>query len=425
MMVDLLVHSAAQLLTLASSNGPKRGAEMRHLGIIEDGAVAIQDGRIVLTGTTAEVRATCAPQREIDATGRVVMPGFVDAHTHIVFAGDRLDEFEQRIAGATYLEIMASGGGIMSTVRATRAATVEELVAQSRARLDRMLAFGATTVEVKTGYGLTVEDELKMLKAIHRLDESHPADLVPTFLGAHAIPMGYEARADDYVDLVVEEMLPALSRARAGELSIASRPFVDVFCDVGAFTLEQSRRILQAARGLGFPLKIHADEFKALGGTALAAELGATSADHLAVTPDAELQAMAQSGTIPVLLPGTTFGLGSDHYADARKMMDVYKLPVALGSDLNPGTYWCESMPFVIVLACRYLRMTPAEAVVASTLNAAYAVGRGEEVGSVQVGKKADLLILAVSDYRHLGYRINANLVERVIKNGDEVSDFV
>ncbi len=438
MRVDLLIHSAAQLLTVAS-DGPKGGAAMRDLGLIEDGAMAVKDGRIALVGETRHVRAQVVAGEEVDASGKVVMPGFVDAHTHLVFAGDRAGEFEQRVGGATYLEIMAAGGGIMSTVRATRAASVEQLVEESRARLDRMLAHGTTTAEVKTGYGLTTADELKMLEAIARLDAEHPVDLVPTFLGAHAVPEEYKGRADEYVDLVVEEMLPAVTSdqgqgARDKELGTRDKggfvpsplslvtshslPFCDVFCDEGAFTLAQSRRVLERAKELGFPLKIHADEFAALGGTALAAELGAVSADHLAATPDEELALLADAGTIPVLLPGTTFGLGSPHYADARKMIDRFALPVALATDLNPGTCWCESMPFIIALACRYLRMTPAEAIVAATLNAAHALGLGATVGSLEVGKNADLILLDTADYCHLAYRFGTNPVALVIKAG-------
>jgi imidazolonepropionase len=427
MHVDLFIHSARQLLTVASPGGPKCGLAMRELGLIEDGAVAVIQDRIVAVGTTGELRTTIQADQELDASNCVVLPGFVDAHTHVVFAGDRVAEFEQRIAGATYLEIMAAGGGIMATVRATRAASVEQLVAESRPRLDRMLAYGTTTVEAKTGYGLTTADELKMLAAIVALDTSHPVDLVPTFLGAHAVPAEYADRADDYVDLVVEEMLPKVRnwklevgdwKLKAGNTSNLQSPFVDVFCDQGAFSLDQTRRILSRAKELDFPLKVHADEFAALGATGLAARSGATSADHLAVTPDEELEMLAQSATVPVLLPGTTFGLGSSHYANARWMIDQYGLPVALGSDLNPGTCWCESMPFIVALACRALQLTPAEAIVAATLNAAYAVGHGRETGSLEVGKRADLVVLSVPDYRHLAYRFGTNPVASVVKAG-------
>jgi len=409
MKVDLLIHRAGQLLTLASPQGPKVGTAMSDLGFIEDGALAIKDGRIALVGQSSEVRAQAEARKEVDASGRVVMPGFVDPHTHLVFAGSRVDEFEMRLKGATYLEIMAAGGGIMSTVQATRQASMEELLAQSRRRLDRMLAHGTTTAEVKTGYGLNTVQESKMLEAIKSLDETHPVDLVATFLGAHAIPQEYKGRSEEYIDVVVEEMLPQAAKEGAC--------FCDVFCDEGAFTLAQSRRVLEAAKAWSLGLKIHADEFKTLGGAALAAELGATSADHLICTPEEELRLLAEAGTIAVLLPGTPFGLGEEHYAPARRMIEL-GLPVALGTDINPGTCWCESMQFVIALAARKMGMTSAEAIVASTLNAAYALGKGAEVGSLEVGKKADILILETSDYRDLAYRFGGNLVARVFKGG-------
>jgi len=415
--IDLLIHSAAQLLTI-TSDGPKRGAAMGELGIIEDGAVAIRDGLIALVGPTSEVRGQVTAAEEIDATGKVVMPGFVDPHTHLVFAGHRADEFELRIQGATYMEIMAAGGGIMSTVRATRAASVEQLLEESQARLDRMLAHGTTTAEVKTGYGLDTENELKMLEAIHRLDAEHPVDLVPTFLGAHAVPTEYQGRTETYVDLVVEEMLPATKSQIANR---KSQIFCDVFCDEGAFTLEQSRRVLEAAQTLGFGLKIHTDEFKPLGGTRLAIELGAVSADHLVCTPDDEIELLARSGTIAVALPGTPFGLGHHEYTPARRIIDAGGA-LALATDLNPGTCWCESMQLIIALACRFMKMTPAEAIVAATINAAHAVRLGDRVGSLEVGKKADLLILNIPDYRHLAYRFGVNLVDKVIKGGRVVA---
>jgi imidazolonepropionase len=389
---------------------------MSELDIIKDGAVAVQGDRIVLVGTTQNVLADMGSAAEtIDASGKVVLPGFVDAHTHLVFAGDRASEFELRLQGADYMEILAAGGGIMNTVRATRAASLEDIVAQSRKRLDTMLAHGTTTAEAKTGYGLSIESESKMLEAILLLDEAHPVELIPTFLGAHAIPAEYEGRTDEYVSVVVEEMMPALE-AR-GYVGHDPPLFCDVFCEDGAFSLDQSRRILQKARELGMGLKIHADEFKALGGTALAVELGATSADHLANTPDEEIRLLADSDTVGVLLPGTPFGLAEDHYAAARKMIDA-GVAIALATDLNPGTCYCESMPLIMALACRRMGMTPAETIVASTVNAAHAIGLGHEVGSLEVGKKADLLILDTPDYRHLSYRFGSNLVQTVIKAG-------
>jgi imidazolonepropionase len=350
-----------------------------------------------------------------------VLPGFVDAHTHVIFAGDRVDEFERRLEGATYLEIMAAGGGIMSTVRATRMASEDQLAAESATRLRKMLAHGTTTAEAKSGYGLTTADELKMLRAIARLNSIQPIELVPTFLGAHALPAEYAGRADEYLELVVNEMLPAVAAA-ARKLPI-QLPFVDIFCDEGAFTAEQMERVLQAARALGFPLKAHLDEFVALGGTPRAAALGATSVDHLIASGDADMASLrAHPATIATLMPATPFGLGLGHYAPARRMIDEYELAVALGSDLNPGTCWCVAMPFAIALACRGMKLTPAEALVAATLNAAYAVGRGDQIGSLEVGKQADALILETPDYRHLAYRVSENLVQTVIKRGAIVS---
>jgi imidazolonepropionase len=416
MTADLIIHTATQLLTIASPDGPRKGSSMSDLGLIEHGAVAVEGDRILFVGPSRDVLAQASKDtRLIDASGKVIMPGFVDPHTHLVFAGDRAAEFEMRLRGATYLEIMAAGGGIMNTVRTTRAASLDELVGQSGRRLDRMLAHGTTTAEAKTGYGLDTETELKMLEAIRLLDESHPIDLVATFLGAHAIPTEYQGRGEEYVNLVIEEMLPRVQSEGYGD---DEGPFFcDVFCEEGAFSLEQSRRILERAKEIGMGLKIHADEFTSLGGAALAAELGATSADHLACTPEEEIKLLADSGTVAVLLPGTPFGLGEAHYSPARKMIEL-GVPVALATDLNPGTCYCEAMPFVMALACHQMGMTPAEAIVAATVNAAHAVSMGNEVGSLEVGKKGDLLILDVPDYRHLTYRFGTNLVETTVKGG-------
>ncbi len=323
MPVDLLITHASQVLTIPShAQGPQRGDRLGDLAMIEDGAVAVSHGAIVDLGFTADLAARYQAAQTIDAGGRVVMPGFVDPHTHVVFAGDRANEFEQRIAGATYLEIMNAGGGIMSTVRATRAASLGELVDQTRARLDRMLAHGTTTAEAKTGYGLELAAELKMLDAIAQLEAEHPIDLVPTFLGAHAIPAEYKGREDEYTALVVSEMLPAIAEFRIRNSEFAPQAdtgippsalrlphFVDVFCEDGAFTLAQSRRILEKAKELGFALKIHVDEFAPLGGTRLGVELGAVSVDHVVTTPREEIELLGKSSTIAVSLPGTPFGL--------------------------------------------------------------------------------------------------------------------
>lgn len=412
---DLIVHSANQLLTIAGT-APKRGATQSDLAVIRDGALAISGDKIIAIGDTLDLLALAdAHTRKIDARGKIVLPGFVDAHTHVVFAGDRANEFDLRLQGATYLDIQKAGGGIMSTVRSTRAASLDDLIAQSRVRLDTMLAYGTTTAEVKTGYGLDTTTELKMLDAIARLDAEHAIDLIPTFLGAHVVPTEYKGRADEYVDLIINEMLPVIHHS-----SLATRRsplFCDVFCDEGAFTLEQTRRILTRARELGFDLRVHADEFANLGAATLAAELGAASADHLMITRREEMRAMANANVVAVLLPGTTFGLGKTNFADGRAFIEE-NVPVALGSDINPGTAWCESMPFIIALACRYEKLTPAEAIVAATINAAYSLRIADRVGSLEPGKLADVLIANVPDYRHLAYRFGTNPIETVIKRG-------
>ena len=414
-MPDLIIAHARELLTLAG-DGPRRGADMDNLGIIEDGAVAISGGRISAVGRGNDILRLATPAtRLIDTSDRVVMPGFVDAHTHLVFAGDRAAEFEQRLHGATYLEILAAGGGILRSVQATRQASPAALATQARQRLASMLDHGTTTVEAKSGYGLDLASEMKMLAVATTLAASQPITLISTFLAAHAIPPEFTGRADAYIDLIVNEMLPEVA-------STGIATFCDVFCYEGAFTVEQSRRVLQAAQRHGLGLKIHADEFAALGGARLAAELGAVSADHLAVTPAADLAHMVRTNVIAVLLPGTTFGLGSSHYADARAMIAA-GLAVALGTDLNPGTCYCTSMPFMIALACRYLKLTPAEAICAATINAAWASGVGVRVGSIEIGKQADIIMLDIPDHRHLAYRFATNPVVTVIKSGQEISN--
>lgn len=415
--IDLLLHSAGQLCTIDGGDGPQRGTRLGALGMIENGAVAVTGGRILEVGPSNELRQRYQPSLAIDAQGRCVIPGFVDPHTHIPWSGDRAAEFEQRLSGASYMEIMASGGGIMSTVRQTRQAPLEALVADNLPRLARMLAYGTTTAEAKTGYGLEKEAELKQLEAIQLLNERQPVELTATFLAAHAVPAEYRDRTDDYVDLVVRELLPAAADwMRRNGIKL----YCDVFCEQGVFDLEQTRRILMTARSLGFGLKVHADEFVGLGGTGLAVGLGAVSADHLVHTPPADIDALGQGETVAVGLPGTPFGLAEQAYTPAKEILAANGI-LALATDCNPGTCWCESMQLVIALACRYMGLTQAKALVASTLNAAYAIGRGEEIGSLEPGKQADLLILDTKDYRQLGYRFGTNLVRTVIKAGTVV----
>ncbi|HSV85021.1 MAG TPA: imidazolonepropionase [Levilinea sp.] len=411
----MLIHSASQLLTLAG--GPQRGRQIGQLGLIEDGAVLIVGDRIAAVGSSLELRAAYPHEAAFDARGCVVMPGFVDAHTHLVWSGDRAAEFEQRLQGKTYMEIMAAGGGINSTVRATRSASMTNLLAQTRQRAHSIFRHGATTVEAKTGYGLETTSELRQLEALLHLDAEGPLEIVPTFMGAHAVPPEYTGDPGGYTTNVCENMLPALLEWWQAHAAGRPLPYVDVFCETGAFTLEQTQRILTAARSLGFPLKMHADEFDNLGGASLAVALGAASVDHLVKTSPADIQALAHSDTVAVALPCTPFGLADPHYAPARAILDAGGL-LAIASDLNPGTGWCESMQFVIALACRYLRLAPSEAIAAATINSAAAIGRADRIGSLEPGKQADLLVLSTGDYRHLGYRFGTNLVQAVFKRG-------
>jgi len=416
--IDLLVHSAGQLCVVPPrQGGPQRGVALGDLGIITGGAVAVAGGRVVAVGPSDELRGRFHAAAELDAGGSCVLPGFVDPHTHLPWMGDRAGEFEQRLGGATYMEIMAAGGGIMSTVRRTRGASVNELVADNLPRLARMLRYGTTSAEAKTGYGLETAAELRQLEAITALGAAQPVELTPTFLPAHAVPEEYRGDTEGYVRLLVDETLPAgAAWMRARGLTL----FCDVFCEAGVFDLDQTRRILEAAAALGYRLKIHADEFAGLGGTRLAVELGATSADHLVSTPETDIAALGRGDTIAVGLPGTPFGLAHHDYTPAKAILEAGGA-LALATDCNPGTCWCESMQMVVALACRYMGLTQAQALVAATLNAAFAIGRGDQVGSLAPGYQADLIILDVADYRQLGYRFGTNLVRTVVKRGQVV----
>jgi imidazolonepropionase len=412
---NLLIHNASQLLTLAG--GPQRGMDLGNLGIIPKGAVAIQEGLIIDVGPSHLLLEKYKGFNLYNAQGHVVMPGFVDPHTHLVWAGDRADEFEMRLQGKSYMQILQAGGGILSTVRATRTASMEDLLHQTRQRARRAFTHGTTTIEVKTGYGLSFETELKQLQVILALNQEGPVELAPTFLAAHAVPPEYQGRTDAYVDLICIQMLPGLLEWWNEQHTGFSLPFVDVFCEKGAFDLAQSRRILETAQNLGFPTKIHADEFENLGGASLAAELGSTSADHLVKTSLSDIRALANSRTVAVSLPATPFGLGEDEYTPAKTILEAGGL-LGLATDTNPGTAWCESMQFILALACRKMGLTPAQAIAAATINSAAAISRHHRVGSIEKGKQADLLILNVNNYRHLGYRFGTNLVSTVIKNG-------
>jgi len=368
-------------------------------------------------GTTDELARQFPNESSLDVTGKVVMPGLVDPHTHAIWAGDRSAEFEMRLQGKSYMEIMAAGGGIASTVRATRAAPMKILLGETRQRLQRMFNYGTTTAEIKTGYGLHSAAELRMLLALLELDAEGPLEIAATFLGAHAVAPEYLGKTDEYVDLVCCTMLPLVQQWWSNHAPFHRLPFVDVFCEKGVFDLAQSRRILEEARRLNFPLKIHADEFENIGGAALAAELGAVSADHLVTTSAEDIRTLAHSDTVAVALPCTPFGLAESHYTPAREILAEGGL-LAIATDLNPGTAWCESMQFAMALACRYLHLTPAQAIAAATINAAAAIARSDRIGSFEPGKQADLLILDIPDYRHLGYRFGTNLVQMVIKKG-------
>ena len=413
----LLIRHASQLVTLkGSSDAPLTGKAMEALHIIEDGSVWIEDGIIQSVGTDREIAEKYGSRLEearvIDATGRLVTPGLVDPHTHLVYAGSRENEFGMRLKGATYMEIMNAGGGIHATTAATQKATHEQLYEESRRRLDRFLRHGVTTVEAKSGYGLTLEHELKQLEVARELNRNHPVDVVSTFMGAHAVPVAYRERPDDFVDQVIREMIPEVARRKLAE-------FNDVFCEKGVFTPEQSRRILEAGKEWGLLPKIHADEIEPYGGAELAAEVGAVSADHLLKASDRGIRALAEKGVVAVLLPGTAFFLMAES-ADGRRMIDA-GVPVALSTDCNPGSSPTVSMPLIMNLGCLKMGMTPAEVLTAATINAAHAIRRGHEIGSIEEGKKADLVLFDVSNYMSLQYAFGVNHVHTVIKGGEVV----
>ena len=421
MKADLIITNIGQLVTCRSEGRPKRGAEMLEIGVINNAAVAVVAEKIAAVGDITQVEREYSSQTVIDALGRAVIPGFVDPHTHIVYAGDRLSEFELKIKGADYLEILASGGGIISTVKATREASREDLVTHGLERLDKMLACGTTSVEIKTGYGLSTESEIKMLEVIAELDRRHPIDIVPTFLAAHAVPPEFRANANGYIDLICNEMLP-----RAWRWFVASgfhdrTPFfADVFCEKGAFDLAQSKKVLEKARSLGFKSKAHVDEFTNLGGSRMAIENGAVTIDHLDAISDEEIKLLARSNTIGVVTPTVNFNFGGSEFAKARKLIDS-GCAVALSTDYNPGSAPCPSQPMAMAIACRYQKLLPAEALNAATVNAAFAVGLGDLTGSIEPGKLADLSIVDTNDHRQLAYEFGGNLIGTVIKRGQVV----
>lgn len=409
--VDKIIINANQLITVSGGNRPRVGKEMSNLGIITDGALAIKDGLIVAVDTTDNILDYYKAGEIIDANDKVVMPGFVDPHTHPIFVHTRENEFEMRIAGKTYVEISLAGGGIRSTIATTKDAPQALLYNLAQQRIRNMISCGTTTMEAKSGYGLDTESELRQLKVISMLKESEKIDIVPTFMGAHEFPAEYKDNHQGYIDILTKEMIPAVAESGLAE-------YCDIFTEEHVYSIAQSREILKCAKAHGMKLKMHADEIKAIGGAELAAEMGCVSADHLGAASEAGMKAMADKGVIATLLPATIFSLGMTSYANARKMIDFHT-PVALASDYNPGSCNCDNMQFVITLACLQMKMTPAEAIVASTINAAHAIGMAAKVGSLEVGKYADVLITDMPSYQYLPYHFGSNNIKEVYKKGE------
>lgn len=411
-MNNLIVKKAAQVVTCSGFAG-KRAKEMSDLHLIENGTVIVTDGIIshVLEAETP-IPVNQQDYTVIEASGKALLPGFVDPHTHFVFGGYREEEFSWRMRGESYMDIMNKGGGIVSTTRATRAATEEELTVTGRQRLDAMMRLGITTVEGKSGYGLDKDTELKQLRVMQHLNETHPMDIMPTFMGAHAVPAEWKGREDELIDFNIRKMFPLVAREKLAEA-------VDIFCEKGVFSIEQSRRYLAAAREHGFLLKIHADEIAPLGGAELAAELHCLSADHLLQASDEGIRAMSESGVVATLLPLTAFSL-RENYARGRDMIDANCM-VALATDLNPGSSFTASVPLLFAIACIYMQLSPEEAVTAFTINSAAAINRADRIGSIDVGKQGDLVLLQFPSYKFLPYHVGMNIVETVIKRGEVV----
>ncbi|MGB5824188.1 MAG: imidazolonepropionase [Proteocatella sp.] len=411
-MKKLIIKNANELVT-CKGNAPKHGKEMSELGIIQDGAIVVENGIIKAVGTTLKILSLYneSEYQVIDAKNKAVLPGFVDSHTHLIFGGYRADEFSWRLRGDTYMSIMERGGGITNSVRDTRKTSLEEFVLLGKKRLDKMLSFGVTTAEGKSGYGLDEETELKQLNAMRILNETHPVDLISTFLGPHSVLPEWKGREDEFIDY----MIGVMGKVKSQNLA----EFADIFCEKNVFDIEQSRKFLQAAKDMGIKLKIHADEIVQLGGAELAAEMGAVSADHLLQASDKGIKAMAEKGVITTLLPATAFCLKED-YARARYMIDS-NCAVALASDFNPGSCFTNSIPLVIALAAIQMQMSIEEVVTALTINAAAAVGRQGSIGSLEIGKKADIIILEFPSIQFLPYHAGVNIVETVIKDGEIV----
>ncbi len=414
MKIDLIIKNAKQVLTLAGSPEPRKGKEMDDLAILTGVSIAIHEGKILALDSFEKLSGQYEPQQIIEAESKVVMPGFVDPHTHPVFVHTRENEFEMRIKGKTYVEISQSGGGIRSSIKAVRDASEDELYDLAFQRISKMIPLGTTTLEAKSGYGLSTESEIKMLRVIKRLQEKLPIEIVPTFMGAHEFPLEYKDNKAEYIRILTEEMLPEIARLNLAEYN-------DIFTEDHVYNISQSREVMRRAKDLGFKLRMHADELQAIGGAELAGELKVVSADHLGAASDAGIKAMVENGVIATLLPGTIFSLGLKSYARARDMINA-GLPVALATDYNPGSCNCDSMQFIITLATLQMKMTVAEAITASTINAAHALNRGHYLGSLEPGKQADILILDIPDYHFLPYHFGSNSVETVIKKGKVIS---
>lgn len=412
---NILIKNARELVTCSGFKA-KQGLEMSRLHIIEDGAVVIDGGIIKAVGKTEDILKHFNEEhyKVIDASGKSVLPGFVDSHTHLIFGGYRAEEFSWRLRGDSYMDIMQRGGGIANTVNSTREASKEELTDAGLKRLDSMLSFGVTTVEGKSGYGLDLATEIKQLEVMEELDKTHPLDIIRTFLGAHAIPRKYKGQEDEYIDFMIHEVLPIVAERKLAEFS-------DVFCEKNVFSIEQTRRLQQKAKEMGFKLKLHADEIVQLGGAELAAELGAVSADHLLQASDEGIAAMAKAGVVATLLPCTALSL-KENFARGRKMIDS-GCAVALATDFNPGSCFCESIPLVFALATLHMNIGIEEAVTALTINGAAAVGRAKEIGSIDPGKKGDIVILEFPSYKFIPYHIGVSNVEKVVKDGVIVFD--
>lgn len=411
----LLIKNISQLVTM-SGPVPRLGQAMNDLGLIENAGVAVSVDEILAVGKSDEIEGKASLAESctvIDAGGAVVTPGLIDPHTHPVFARTREHEFEMRTLGKTYVEIAQAGGGIRSSVRDLRETPTDVIMTKTIKRIDRILSYGVTTCEAKSGYGLSTESEIKQLEIIREINQKHHMDLVPTFLGAHEVPDEYQSRADEYIDLVINEMIPAVVEKGLAE-------FCDIFCEKGVFEIDASRKIMSAAKAAGMKLKFHADELESTGGAELAAELGARSADHLVYISDDGIKALAAAGTAAVLLPGTTFYLRGNQYAPAKKMIEEGVI-VALSTDCNPGSSCTESLPLMITLAALQMNLTAAEAISATTVNAAYAIDRADQIGQLTPGKQADLVIWDMADYRELPYHYGVNLVRKVIKKGKVV----